>query len=293
MRIVKKSVFAICIALFISGAANAKEGINFQQLSLKEGLEKAKKENKKVFIDIYATWCRPCKDLSANVFTDRLLGSFMNEHFVSLKLDGEKGDGLQLMEDFDLDAYPTMLFLSPKKEVLKKIVGGVSVETLKKGGNDVVFPEKTAIYQLEKKYKAGNRDRLFLISYILELQEEDRSTEAIVDEFLKKDPNLNLSIKGDFLVFSLGISDMKNKHMIDFLDQAKKYSELHGDMAESKMKMILTDLVDRAVEEKNSKLIKMEAGIMYKSYRDIFGEHSFEEAKLIEILVNMYNDKVE
>ena len=99
MKPVKKPLMALFVALFISGVVGA-TGIKFEKLTIKQGLEKAKKENKKFFIDVYATWCGPCKYLDKSVFTDQDLGDFMNENFVCLKLDGELADGESLMIEF-------------------------------------------------------------------------------------------------------------------------------------------------------------------------------------------------
>lgn len=37
------------------------QGIQFADLTWQDALKKAKKENKIIFVDIYATWCGPCK----------------------------------------------------------------------------------------------------------------------------------------------------------------------------------------------------------------------------------------
>ncbi|KKX50276.1 thioredoxin domain-containing protein [Sphingobacterium sp. IITKGP-BTPF85] len=39
-------------------------GLNWSQIK-----EKAKKENKFIFVDLFTTWCGPCKYMSASVFS--------------------------------------------------------------------------------------------------------------------------------------------------------------------------------------------------------------------------------
>jgi thiol:disulfide interchange protein len=48
----------LCIGFFFNTQA---EGINFQKLSTAQVLKKAKKENKRVFVDVYAEWFGPYK----------------------------------------------------------------------------------------------------------------------------------------------------------------------------------------------------------------------------------------
>ena len=38
---------------------------NFQKLTLNEACEKAKAEGKMVFVDLYTSWCGPCKVMSS------------------------------------------------------------------------------------------------------------------------------------------------------------------------------------------------------------------------------------
>lgn len=59
----KLSIFS---ALFIGALAFA-QGIKFEDTNFSTILAKAKKENKLIFIDAYASWCGPCKLMVKNV----------------------------------------------------------------------------------------------------------------------------------------------------------------------------------------------------------------------------------
>ena len=81
---------------------------NFQKLTLNEVCEKAKMEGKMVFVDLYTSWCGPCKVMAAEVFPNVQLGEFMNKHFVCVKYDtGAEEDGKVLAKKFNIQAYPT------------------------------------------------------------------------------------------------------------------------------------------------------------------------------------------
>ncbi len=74
-------------------------------------LAKSKQENKPVFLDIYATWCGPCKLLKKETFVNNEVAKYYNSNFINVTLDGEQGEGLMLAEKYQITGYPTLLIL--------------------------------------------------------------------------------------------------------------------------------------------------------------------------------------
>ena len=97
---------------------------NFQELSLEKALEKAKGEGKMVFIDCYTSWCGPCKIMAKGILLLKEVGDFLNERFVCVKYDMEKGEGKELSKQFKIRAYPTFLLLNPEGKETYRVVGG-------------------------------------------------------------------------------------------------------------------------------------------------------------------------
>ncbi|GAB3930246.1 hypothetical protein GCM10028804_39730 [Larkinella terrae] len=111
-------------------AVSTEPGIQFSEASWKAQLEKAKAENKLVFLDAYTSWCGPCKMLQKNVFTQPAVGEFFNKEFVNVKIDMEKGEGPELALQYPLEGYPTLLFIDGDGKVVKKVLGYQSPEQL-------------------------------------------------------------------------------------------------------------------------------------------------------------------
>ena len=84
---------------------------NFRHVSFAEGVAAAKAENKLVFIDFYTEWCGPCRMMANNIFPQKAVGDYFNEKFVCLKIDAEKGEGVELAKRFKVTAYPTFIVL--------------------------------------------------------------------------------------------------------------------------------------------------------------------------------------
>ena len=54
----------------------ANQGITFFEGNLQDAFEKAKTENKLVFVDCYTTWCGPCKILKRYTFNAVFFGQY-------------------------------------------------------------------------------------------------------------------------------------------------------------------------------------------------------------------------
>ena len=109
-----------------------KEGIQFQNLTFEAALKLAAKEGKKVFMDCYTEWCGPCKIMNEQVFTTKEVGDYFREHFVSLKIDMEKGEGITLGKKFDVRAYPTMFIFDVNGMVINRLQGARDAKTFLK-----------------------------------------------------------------------------------------------------------------------------------------------------------------
>jgi len=106
------------------------QGISFYEGTIQEAFEKAKSENKLVFVDCYTTWCGPCKVLKQYTFKDVILGDYMRENYISLAIDMETSEGEILAKKYGIESYPTLLFLDKYGRVVNHQVGGIGAEAL-------------------------------------------------------------------------------------------------------------------------------------------------------------------
>lgn len=136
--------------LFIAQQATAQSGISFFQGSWQQTLAKARAENKLIFMDAYATWCGPCKYMSANTFTDASVGAFYNKNFINTKIDMEKGEGIELSSRYGVEAYPTLLFIDGNGKLVHKVVGAQEAADFLETGRNAIDPNKQVYTLMEK-----------------------------------------------------------------------------------------------------------------------------------------------
>src|SRR5271170_4928829 len=103
-------IFSLFILLPAVSLAQS-DSIRFQDVSLQEALKMAQAEKKPVFFMGYASWCEHCKHMKEKIFKDSAVADYFNKHFVCVKQDMEKGDGIKLHALFQVRLYPTYVFL--------------------------------------------------------------------------------------------------------------------------------------------------------------------------------------
>lgn len=106
------------------------EGLSWDQVKLK-----ARQENKYIFIDCYATWCGPCKEMDRRVYNQEQVADLFNDKVIAVRLqfDRTREDNAQVKQwypvvaeltgKYHIDAYPTLLYLSPEGKAVHKEVG--------------------------------------------------------------------------------------------------------------------------------------------------------------------------
>jgi len=139
-------------------------GLNWSQIK-----EKAKKENKFIFVDLFTTWCGPCKYMSASVFPQTKVGDFFNAKFVNAKIQMDKTDkdseevkawyeeAERFGKDYKIAAYPTFLIFNPQGELVHRMVGGGDADEFIERSKDALKPE-TQYYALLKAFNENPTD---------------------------------------------------------------------------------------------------------------------------------------
>ncbi len=159
-------------------------GIEFRDLTLMEAREVAKVANKNLFVEFYTDWCGYCRRLENDVFQDERLGKLINENFIAIRIDAEKDLDFALAKSYKIDAFPTILLINDADSVrFLKQVGYLDARALERKVRDFLFPERSTLYMMQQAYEAGHRSPGFVLSYIKELEKNDRNYRTIARTF--------------------------------------------------------------------------------------------------------------
>ena len=125
---------SIALLSFNTASAPPKKGagIKFFSGSFDQALNKAKADKKMVFLDAYASWCEPCKEMSKDTFGDKSVAKFFNKNFINVAMDMEKGKGPEIAKRYPLNAYPTLLFIDAEGNIVTQAVGVHDADKLMK-----------------------------------------------------------------------------------------------------------------------------------------------------------------
>lgn len=132
------------LLVLISVQAVAQE---IKWVSLEEAVALQKKAPKKIMMDVFTSWCGPCKMLDKNTFHNPDVVKYVNANYYAVKFNAEGNDKIkfkdntfsnpnynpelanrrnsqhQLATYFKIAAYPTIVFIDEQGELIAPVRG--------------------------------------------------------------------------------------------------------------------------------------------------------------------------
>ena len=269
-RLVIIPILTIVCAIKSYSQVDTTKGIQFvHNLSWQEILQKARAENKYVFVDCYATWCGPCKWMDKEVYPVDSVGSFINERFIAVKIqmDTTGQDDVatrrwyetahEIEQKYHIGVYPTYLFFAPDGHVVHKDLGLM-------GSNDflsmaiVAMDSSRQYYTLLSHYRQGDKNyRLMpvLVDAAARLRQDSISKQVARDyehNYLLMLPD-NRRWTKENIVFVSGYSDAVNYQDIIFQSYYQNRNIIDSVMGDPKYAdylinaIVYRDLIETAI----------------------------------------------
>ncbi|MEO5674638.1 MAG: DUF255 domain-containing protein [Chitinophagales bacterium] len=216
----KKIIF---ISFLFFTAMNAAAQVNFQPLTWDDATQKSAAAGKYIFMDCFTDWCGWCRVMDKEVFTDSKVSGFINDHFIAVKTDMEKGEGILVSLKYRVNGYPAYLIFDQTGNLVYTITGYSPVDKFLASLNESVDPEKQTVY------KGISRDlNLVYPDFCLKFidgRKRNWPDSAVVISYLEQQTDLSTEV--NWTVLSLfGYRFPKYSQII--LENQEKYSNLYG-----------------------------------------------------------------
>jgi len=248
-----KQLVLLLLCHFIGSIAKS-QGIKFEKsLNWEQIQTKARSENKYIFMDSYATWCGPCKEMNTDVFPNNEVGDFINGKFISVKVQMDQTkdddesvrswytDAKSIAQQYRVTAYPTILFFSPNGKVVGRSVGYKDAVLL-------ITEARKAIANTEEfrslydQYNSGKSDSVLLKRLAVVAREigETELAENISQQYIGSLNNRELFKKDNLQFVNQFTISSNNVGFKLFRNESKKVNSVLGvNAAEKKVRDIV------------------------------------------------------
>ncbi len=251
------SIFSAQVLAQAVPYAPAAKGIHFEHGSWAEIMQKAKAEQKGIFIDCYTSWCGPCKWMAANVFTDDTVGLWHNNNYINFKQDMEKGEGPGLSQQFGIYAYPTMIYFDENAHILNKQVGGLPVPEFNKKSQEAL--NLPALDMMLLSYQKGQKDARFLVNLLLKLPANHPMKEKVLRSYFGGLKEEQFAEEIPFMVMNLFETNVLSPN---FAYLTKNKALFEGKYGKEKVANLITRVANASLklsEQQGDKKLKKQA----------------------------------
>ena len=114
----------------------------------------------------------------------------------------------------------------------------------------------------------------------IEMLNEDLGNEEVVAEFLELFPKADLENEDEFIIFCIGVTDPDDARLVKFIKNIKTHAKNHGDMAATKVIMMMFSKVVLAQETDDFDSVHTSVEELYPAYKTA----AEEPAELEELL---------
>lgn len=213
-------VIGLFVLVLIGFGESYSQGMKFEEkVTWQQVLEKAKSSGKPIFVDAYTTWCGPCKWMAKNIFPGDSAGSYYNANYINVKMDMEKGEGVDFAKKYEVRFYPSYLFFDKDGNLVHRSGGSKNATAFVRDGKNGLDPNKQLI-TLEKKFNAGARDIETTRNYAFALMDAGQTNDKLAAEYLKIVPEQDKFSRESFMI--LATHSTLNSDSFRFLTTHKK-----------------------------------------------------------------------
>lgn len=222
-----KKVFLAASIITATLLSAQNKHINFETGNLASVFAKAKKENKLIFVDAFTTWCGPCKFMAKTVFTNDTVADYYNSTFVNLKLDMEKGEGIEFAKKYNVSCYPNLLYIDGNGNLVNRTAGALPAAAFIETGKNSLIPERTFVSKKSNFDKNGVNESNIL-EYVELMSGSCLDPSEKVAEYLKSVKDEDLQNNTNWTLMKDHIYDHQSREMKYFISNISAFETKYG-----------------------------------------------------------------
>jgi hypothetical protein len=244
--------FILLTFVAISSTVQA-ERIRFFRGTWQNAMDRAKAENKVLFVHAYRKPCKPCNEMLRSIYVQDRIGSFFNENFINFELDMESMNGKNFGVLYPAYQSLTLFFLSPTGEVLMRLEDMQQpVAFLEFAKEAFITYHSTVDY--EERYWEGDNEFYVVYNYMKLLIERGEPHLEVAQEYLRGKPSITKEQRNLF-VFAAA-SDFEGRYFKKVVDKKEAMVKLVGqETFDTKVKNIVLSTIDKAIESNNQDVL--------------------------------------
>lgn len=243
--------FLYLLFLFISiPAVQSQNQFSVDGISYKTAIENAKKENKPVFVMLYADWCPHCSQMKKEVFSDPKVMDFLNKNYVCVWKNIEKEEGTVLKNKFKTTSLPAFLFLDSNETLLYALKGELKTPEFLAEANYALNPKFQLPY-LEKEFLADPNNVTKFFAYLNTLKKGKDRTELSIPThiYLQTQSDDQLISETNWRVIANGVTDINSREFQYVLKHQKEFAAVASqDRIDRKVENIVNELLRPLVD---------------------------------------------
>ena len=150
------SLSALCIIMSLVSIPQMSKGesVKLKQKDLTSAIQNAREHGIPVLLHFYTDWCGPCRRMDQMVFSAPELEKDLGGQILLLKVNAEHAT--DLAQKYQIDSYPTDVFIDANGRMLTKLAGMASYPEFVRSAQEVSRRYQKSVSLVAKRKAVGN-----------------------------------------------------------------------------------------------------------------------------------------
>ena len=261
----------ILVLLVMVSSLMIQAQVNFEP-SLTAAFNKAKEQNKPVFIEYYNSDCSVCKRLGEILREQEEVANYYNAKYISYamntygELSKEDADFIE-KQNLHFESVPVLLYFDKNKNFLHHSSGEINTETVLNEAKKAVLPEYNSA-GLKTKYETGDRSVRTLYAYceVLKINKNEAKLKKVSQELFESFNKKELPTKKSYIILKQVVTSSDNGFFQYWLNNVDELKGFEKGVNEGTEKSYLQTIVLKELSDPNLKKWHKSKKDQYKDY---------------------------